>query len=79
MPNPKANAPAAPNSLQRVVSFRMIYSFIDQEAPGQQTARPFERCSASANSWGQVQESRDLQRLLQYPAHEIFRYVSARS
>jgi hypothetical protein len=35
MPNPKANAPAAPNSLQRVVSFRMIYSFaFDPEAPG---------------------------------------------
>jgi hypothetical protein len=28
MPNPKANAPAAPNSLQRVVSFNMMYSFL---------------------------------------------------
>jgi hypothetical protein len=35
MLNPKANAPAAPNSLQRVVSFCMIYSFaFDPKAPG---------------------------------------------
>ena len=49
---PRPTHPLHPNSLQRVVSFRMIYSFVDQEAPGQQTARPFERCSGGCEFLG---------------------------
>jgi hypothetical protein len=46
IPNPKANAPAALNSLQRVVSFRMVCSFaFDPEAPGSKPPRQVARCS----------------------------------